>query len=406
MSIADRLGQLRRQAGVVDAPQPAAEPPPSGTSLVERIARARPRERRVRRPDDRSLAALLGGRVLAPGVIEVVNRLPLGRRHGRASLAGLSEPMAELPGAVGDGDWLFLDTETSGLSGGTGTLAFLVGMARVDLDCLEVRQWLLTAFAGEAPMLAAAAEWGRQGTLVSYNGRSFDLPLLLTRLRLQGQPDPFAGRPHLDLLFPTRRAFATRWEDCRLATAERSLLGFTRPADVPGAEVPLVWFDWLHRGDTSRLADVLRHNLWDLVSLAALMPALAEAYAAPLAVGGDAAAVAQHWLDAGVPERAYSILRAAAATLDARGLSLLARLHRRRGEWAEAVSIWSRLADEGDPTALEHLAKYHEHVARDSETALRFARQLPEGERRARRLARLRTRSARGAGPPALRWDD
>jgi hypothetical protein len=406
MSLADRVGLLRRQAGFVDAAQPATEPRPSTTSLAERIARARPRESAVRRPDEHALAATLGGRVLAPGVIEIVNHLPLGRRHGRASLAGLSEPMAGLPGGVGEGDWLFLDTETSGLSGGTGTLAFLVGMARVDLACLEVRQWLLTAFAGEAPMLAAAVEWGRQGTLVSYNGRSFDLPLLLTRLRLQGRSDPFARRPHMDLLFPTRRAFATCWEDCRLATAERRLLGFTRTDDVPGAEVPLAWFDWLHRGDTRRLPDVLRHNLWDLVSLAALLPALAEVYAAPHEAGGDVAAVAQHWVEAGQPERALAILQAAEPAADGRALALLARLHRRRGEWAQAVSIWSRLADEGDAAALEHLAKYHEHVERDCDAALRFARQLPNGQERTRRLARLEGRAARLGEASALRWDD
>lgn len=406
MSLGDRLGLLRRQAGVVDAPQQAGEAPSSVTSLAARIARARPREGVARRQDERVLAGTLGGRLLAPGVIEIVNRLPLGRRHGSGSLAGLAEPMPGLPGAVADGEWLFLDTETSGLSGGTGTLPFLVGMARVDLDCLEVRQWLLTAFAGEPPMLAAAADWGERGTLVSYNGRSFDVPLLLTRLRLQGQPDPFTGRPHLDLLFPTRRAFATRWEDCRLATAERRLLGFTRTADVPGAEVPLAWFDWLHRGDATRLPEVLRHNLWDLVSLAALLPAVAAAYSAPHRADGDAAAVAQHWLEAGEPDRALSILRVAEPALDARGLSLLARLHRRRGEWAKAVPIWSRLADEGDTAALEHLAKYHEHVERDLEAALRFAQQLPEGQGRAQRLARLRVRAARCAEASALRWDD
>jgi hypothetical protein len=360
----------------------------------------------VRRPDEHALATLLGGRVSAPGLIEVVNRLPLGRRHGSASLASLAEPMAALPGGMVEGDWLFLDTETSGLSGGTGTLAFLVGMARVDLDCLEVRQWLLTAFAGEAPMLAAVAAWGGQGTLVSYNGRAFDVPLLLTRLRLQGKPDPFSGRAHRDLLFPTRRAFATRWEDCRLATVEQRLLGFTRTADVPGAEVPLAWFDWLHRGDTARLPGVLRHNLWDLVSLAALLPALAEAYSAPHAAGADVAAVAQHWLDEGDATRALVILEAAEPLLDARGLSLLARLHRRHGEWRLAVSIWSRLAEQGDTAALEHLAKYHEHVERDCETALRFAEQLPAGEGRARRLSRLRVRAARRAEVSALPWDD
>jgi hypothetical protein len=178
-------------------------------------------------------------------------------------------------------------------------------------------------------MLAAARDWGGDGVLVTYNGKCFDAPLLATRLRLHGEDAGYVGRPHLDLLFPTRRAFARRWEDCRLVTAERRLVGFLRPDDIPGAEVPAAWFDWLHRGEWARLAEVVRHNLWDLLSLAALLPALRDAYRQPHATGADAGAVARAWAVAGEHARAIEVLSADVAALDDDGLAQLARLQRR-----------------------------------------------------------------------------
>lgn len=321
----DRLTQLRRQAGAAPVEAVATAAP----SLAQRIARAQPRPARVQRLDDAGLAERLGGHLRAPGVIELRHRFALGHRHGAQPLTGLQDAECGLPGAPEGADWLFLDTETSGLSGGTGTLAFLLGLARVDGDAFEVRQWLLTAFAGEPVMLAAARAWGGDATLVTYNGKCFDVPLLTTRLRLHGEADAYAGRPHLDLLFPTRRAFAARWGDCRLVTAERRLVGFSRPDDIPGAEVPWAWFDWLHRGDWARLAEVVRHNLWDLLSLAALLPALGEAYRRPHAAGAHPLGVARAWAAAGDHDRAIEVLSAEDAALDEGARAQLAALHRR-----------------------------------------------------------------------------
>ena len=381
----DRLTLLRRQAG--GPPAPATAPAPS---LAERVARSRPSGAGRGRPDDANLAQRLGGVLLAPGVIELRHRLALEHRHGSQSLSALSDTAVGVPGAPSAGDWLFVDTETSGLSGGTGTLAFLLGLARVDGEMFEVRQWLLTRFAGEPAMLAAAREWGGEGGLATYNGKCFDMPLLATRLRMHGEPDGYAGRPHLDLLFPTRRAFASRWDDCRLVTVERRLLGFTRPNDIPGAEVPAAWFDWLHHGEWGRLGEVVRHNLWDLLSLAALLPALGEVYRNPQAHGGDAAAVARAWAEAGQQGQAISILQFCGASLDDDASALLAQLLRRGGAWGEAVAIWDRLAAGGDAGAAECLAKYHEHVRRDWDVALASAEQLPPGPAREHRIARLR----------------
>jgi hypothetical protein len=338
--LSERLRHLRRQAGAApfDPPSAACDSPsapvvvpttPAPPSFADRVARARRPGHAVRRLDDAGLAERLGGIVHSAGVIELRHRFALGHRHGAQPLTGLRDAGPGLPGAPTGADWLFLDTETSGLSGGTGTLAFLLGLARVDGEAFEVRQWLLTAFAGEAALLARARAWGGEATLVTYNGKCFDVPLLATRLRLHGEPDAYAGRPHLDLLFPTRRAFRPRWEDCRLVTAERQLLGFARPDDIPGAEVPWAWFDWLHRGEWRRLAEVVRHNLWDLLSLAALLPALGEAYHRPHAAGAHPLGVARAWAAAGDHDRAIEVLSAKDAALDEAAQTQLAALHRR-----------------------------------------------------------------------------
>jgi hypothetical protein len=353
---------------------------------------------------DEALAGRLGGTVVAEGLIGVEHRTPLPVPHGRWRLAG------DLPGhleALGlpHADPLLLDTETTGLAGGTGTTAFLVGLARLEGGALLVRQYLLTRFGGEPALLRAVADFGRgAGTLVSFNGKSFDLPLLAARYRLAGQPDPFQGWPHADLLHPVRRAFARRWDDCRMATLEDRLLGFTRPTDLPSAEVPEVWLRWLRHRDPGRLPLVLDHNRWDLVSLAALLPALAAAYAAPERHGADPLAVARHRGAREGPATARALLAASRARLDARGLHELARLAHRDGDGTLAVEVWTELAGRGDTRALEALAKHAEHAERDPVRARRLTERLLSLEPRSlahrQRAARIDRALARRSSCP------
>jgi uncharacterized protein YprB with RNaseH-like and TPR domain len=172
-------------------------------------------------------------------------------------------------------DCLFLDTETTGLAGGGGTLAFLTGLARVRDGRLCVRQHLITRFGAEASMLTRLETRPRgTETLVTYNGKCFDVPLLSDRLRLHGMPNPLLALPHLDLLHAARKGFGNRWPDCRLATAEQQLLGYRRRGDLPGREAPRAWLDWVRERRWRGLREVVRHNLADLVSLALLLPAL------------------------------------------------------------------------------------------------------------------------------------
>jgi uncharacterized protein YprB with RNaseH-like and TPR domain len=166
----------------------------------------------------------------------------------------------------------FFDTETTGLAGGSGTRAFMVGVARFGPDGLTITQFTTATMAAEAAMLEAALpSLDDDAVLVSYNGRSYDRPLLSTRLTLARLRDPLRDRPHLDLLHPTRRRWRDHLPDCRLATVERQMLGIVRDDDLPGSEAPAAWLAFLRGGSAALLRRVGEHNAQDLASLATLL---------------------------------------------------------------------------------------------------------------------------------------
>lgn len=387
MDLKQRLGKLRQQTGTsaLEAPMPG---------VAERVQRYRVGGRADAGVSEDRLAAQLGGVVLDDGVILIERQLPSSTRHGRIELSTALCPQGTLPEAHGMDlrDAVFLDTETSGLSGGTGTVVFLLGLARFEADQIVVRQYHLTRFSAEARLFSLAAQWlGDAEHVVTFNGKSFDGPLLATRHRLCALHDPIARLSHLDLLHPTRRAFGSRWGDCRLATAERKLLGFEREDDLPGSMAPLAWFAWLQRNDPTGLEGIARHNYWDVLSLVALVPALAAAHGDPGAWDADATAVARYHLGRNQDQHALSVLEQHQHMLDADGLLVLARLYRRNRRWTDACGIWETLAEQDSQEAIECLAKYHEHVARHYGRALDYAERLairPEHEQRRMRLRR------------------
>jgi uncharacterized protein YprB with RNaseH-like and TPR domain len=167
---------------------------------------------------------------------------------------------------------LHFDTETTGLAGGTGTRAFMIGAADWQGGRLRIRQLTITTMAAETAMLRTFAGWLDEDTvLVSYNGKCYDAPLLATRYRLARLPNPLAGRDHLDLLHPVRRHWKHEWPNCRLATAERQLLGVVREDDLPGSEAPAAWLTYLRGGSARNLRRVAAHNAQDLKSLAGVL---------------------------------------------------------------------------------------------------------------------------------------
>jgi uncharacterized protein len=255
-----------------------------GPSLAERLARARAGRSPGHAQAIESLCRVTGAEPCGEHLLCVTTRHPLPLRHGRTVLTGDAATPAGLPIRAGEtlvrptGDLLLLDTETSGLAGGAGTFAFLLGLARVEGATLVVRQYLATRFAGEAAMLARLrAAVAQAGCIVTFNGKSFDVPLLAGRFALRREAHPFAGLPHCDLLHASRRSLRADWPDCRLRTAEERALGFERVDDMPGADVPAVWHQWLARENADGLPKVLEHNRADLVSLLALVQVLGTA---------------------------------------------------------------------------------------------------------------------------------
>lgn len=393
MSLKARLSRLQTQAG---ATATAAATPPAALNLRNRLAQLRPERVQAQATPGaggmpvEELAGHLDGELIAEGMIRICKRLPLsgktgdglsrpgGRSYGMKNLHAQRTP-PRLPGEpAGDHHRrVYIDTETTGLSGGSGTLAFLVGMAVVEDDAIVLTQFLMTRFAAEADLLAAFADsLSPDDQLVSYNGKSYDLPLLMTRFRMQGLAHPFDGLPHLDLLYPVRRLFSRRWTDCRLTRLETNLLGFTRIDDLPGSEAPAAWFDYLRRGQGAQLVRVIDHNRQDIVSLAIAHSALAQAIEQPRSFDVDLYALAR-WLAETREADARALLESHTDELCRDGQRLLARLARRAGHWPQAVALWESLAASGCTDSLERLAKYHEHISKDLAAAQRCCTRLP-----------------------------
>ncbi len=232
-------------------------------------------------PRPASTDRALPGSEIAPGLRLVEAFLPQPVPRTALSLA-----FAKRDGEhVRPQDLLFFDTETTGLAGGTGTRAFMIGAADWVRDGaggegLRVRQLLMTTMAAEAAMLETFAGWLSDTTVLSsYNGRCYDAPLLKTRYRLARRGDPITPLDHVDLLFPTRRRYRGTWENCRLATIERQLLRIMREDDLPGSEAPAAWLNYLRGGSARNLRRVAEHNHQDVVTLALLMQRLVAAEA-------------------------------------------------------------------------------------------------------------------------------
>ncbi|MCK9519128.1 MAG: ribonuclease H-like domain-containing protein [Dehalococcoidia bacterium] len=330
----------------------------------------------------------LGGRWFqspdGPGyVIESVYEA--GHAHGNVVLhRALSLDLARLAGQARDprlgerepGDLVYVDTETTGL-GGAGAMVFLAGVARFEGSLLRLRQYLLPGPQFEGGLLGGfAGELASAGALVSYNGKSFDLPLLEARYILSRQRPTFRELPHLDLLHPNRRLFRGEFDSHKLAHMEVQLLGFEREADCPSHEVPERYFRFQRTSDPTHILPVLRHNAWDVLSLVALaahLAAVVDGHGRPL----QAARAAQYAGDFGAALRHYEAAIAGglgrAQRLEA--MEQAARCCRKLELHDEAAAWWERiLAEPRGRRVLPYveLAKHAEHRSRDFAHALRL----------------------------------
>jgi uncharacterized protein YprB with RNaseH-like and TPR domain len=319
----------------------------------------------------------------------VEEEISLDQRHGDVSLSRFralcadtlavlaGEPSPEPYSSFSVERTVFLDTETTGLAGVAGTAAFLVGLAWVRDGHLVMRQYVMRDYDEEAAMLKAVSDDLRGMThLVTFNGRGFDMPLLEARYRLGRARPPLESAVHLDLLPPVRRLWGERFESCRLQALEAELLGLHRTADVPGEEIPRIYFDWLRSRNARGLAPVLEHNRLDVVSLAALL-----AFCCRWIEEGPAGDARDHYGLARVFERAAVYDRSEAhyrrvvdegeGPLRVRSLRRLAARAKRARDHAAALPLWQQAAGEGDWWALRELAIHHEHRSRDLESARR-----------------------------------
>ena len=262
-SVSERLRALQRQIG-----RATDQPPALGLrNELRRLMRRRERSAFVPLP--------------APAGVEIAPGLRLVEQCFPSDVFGeVRLPWGD-PIDVDRERLVCFDTETTGLAGGVGTKAFMIGTASWRDGTIVTRQLYLTALVGEARMLEMFAQTlPVDPVFVSYNGRSYDTPLLKGRYRLHRQAHPFEDRPHVDLLYPTRRAYRGVWENCRLQTIERNLLGIVRDDDLPGCEAPAAWLAFLRGQSSMNLARVLDHNRQDVITLTCLLDRLSRDVAA------------------------------------------------------------------------------------------------------------------------------
>ena len=279
----------------------------------------------------------------------------------------------------------FLDTETSGLSGGTGTYAFLVGVARFIDDQFVLRQFFMRDPAEEPALLEGIAKFiAPCKSLVTFNGKSFDAPLLSTRYRLHQIPIPYQEYSHLDLLPLARRLWRDRLESCALKYLEEHVLGLKRSSEeVPGYEIPWLYFDYLRTGDARPLGGVFYHNAMDVVAMAALLAHMNDMLENPfdgkVQHGLDFIALGKLFEDLGHWDEAARLFeRGLESELNEADFGLavkrLSILQKKRGDINEAIRLWERAAERGHLYAFIELAKHYEHKERDVKSALKWTK--------------------------------
>jgi uncharacterized protein YprB with RNaseH-like and TPR domain len=434
--LSDRIrGIVGATSGSVEARTPGAGIPP------ERV-------------EGRDLSALGGEwrRTDGRGCFVVERRWAPSAWHGGEQVGVLAERLerasAQAPllagGAPARPPFVFFDLETTGLSGGAGTYAFLVGCARFEATgAFVTRQFVLARNADERGLLeTVTGELTSAGALVSFNGKSFDAPVLETRYHFQRLAWTGGRLPHVDILHPARQFWkrkpdvarglqgrerladegAQPGEGCSLGALERHILGVGRVGDVPGFEIPGRYFQFVRSGDAGPLVGVLEHNRLDLLSLAALTARLLHLVQAGPADARDAQevlALGRVYERAGLSarareayERAVEMGGRADTTMDA--LRALALALRRSRQFVDAAACWRRLLDApACPShvaceASEALAIHHEHRVRDLVAARTFALRSLEAVERGlqparmgaveRRLARLARKIEQPAG--------
>lgn len=346
------------------------------------------RENNENNPD---LSPVLGGEEFNSGLgsfWRVERVFPVDLKHGPHRIKEVKnlEFSENNPWGLGiSSDWsisdlVFLDTETTGLAGGTGTTAFLVGLGWIEENVFFLKQYLMRDFPEEPPMLfALAREIEKKKILVTFNGRNFDWPLLQTRFTLSRLNDYLPSwEEHWDLLWMSRGLWRKKLSSCSLNSLEKNILSFYRQGDIPGYEIPSRYLEFLRSKKGELLKDILLHNVWDILTMVSLLTHLIkkiEVTPEEIDCAHEALAVGQ------IYERKYQLKKAIqfykkACSFDSNRVRFaswkkLALLFKREKEWKQSEGYWKKLVSSPEDSilALVELAKIYEHRLFDLEKA-------------------------------------
>jgi len=381
--IQEQLAELRKRIARVDrkwaSPVPAAPRP-------------------VQKPAAQFIHELMSGEVVTTPLgrhFETEKLYEKHRRHGSMDISSLIELPGDLLNSLSGGAilrshpkrWAFLDTETTGLAGGAGTYAFLVGVGSIDEEGFRVRQFFMRDFGDEPSLLAAlTAHLARFEVLITYNGKGYDQPLLENRYRMARAHPPFARMAHLDLLHGARRLWKLRLDSCRLVDLENQILGLEREGDLPGEMIPYYYFQYLRMRQAFQLVPIFHHNVMDIVSLACLTAVVPFAFRSPedasLRHGADLVGLARWLAQSERYEEAVRLFRRA-VDLGLRDDLLfktmweIGRLEKKLDRHEAALAVYTDLTAARNPyraPAFEELAKYYERRERNYGMALEMTR--------------------------------
>lgn len=340
---------------------------------------------------NKSLAEILGAREISSRFGEVLlfeDFYPYGFSHGNVTIT-LEENFQELHKLVKmqslDSSFqkhLFIDTETTGLSGGTGTIPFLIGFGYFDESGFRLGQLILENPVNErAQLIEFAKICNNFENTITFNGKSFDLPLLLTRFTLNRIPNPLASFSHIDLLHLSRKIWKSRLPDRSLKELERQILLYSRTSEeVPGWMIPQIYFDFLKSGDGNLLKKVSYHNAIDVISMAALYIKinlmLNETSDIQNINLSDLFAIGQMYEQINENEKALHIYTMCFNSKKLVGNDLLnlckhlAVTYKKQENWSDAIVNWKICAEMNDMESCIALAKYYEHISKNYSEAL------------------------------------